>query len=253
MQRLKVDLQNEIIRVAEALVRGEHKDRTKTAVARTVRLKSRALAVQHQLGRRARIPAKFLDADSETARNALPPAYNMRHRYATAMLMAGMTSAFCAKQLGYSIGMFLTTYAKWMDSEQNALDRGYVFGRMELQHHARSLDVRCREPVLPVVGPQDHDRPLLVAGPVHVLHDRMLVAVDRDHRHSVLFSAVRALHAVAEMGNFKSCAIFSDRKGARRYDAMKVASRELAPLASPQFPTISKPAHEDTRFAAIHG
>ncbi|WP_347879475.1 hypothetical protein [Burkholderia sp. BCC1638] len=44
MQRLKVDLQNEIIRVAEALVRGEHKDRTKTAVARTVLLNSRAIA-----------------------------------------------------------------------------------------------------------------------------------------------------------------------------------------------------------------
>lgn len=48
--------------------------------------------------------------------------YNMRHSYATAMLMAGMTPAFCAKQLGHSIEMFLTTYAKWMDGEQNALE-----------------------------------------------------------------------------------------------------------------------------------
>ncbi len=46
----------------------------------------------------------------------------MPHSYATAMLMAGMTPAFCAKQLGHSIEMFLTTYAKWMDGEQNALE-----------------------------------------------------------------------------------------------------------------------------------
>ncbi|WP_431822218.1 hypothetical protein [Burkholderia sp. F1] len=38
------------------------------------------------------------------------------------MLMAGMTPAFCAKQLGHGIEMFLTTYAKWMDGEQNALE-----------------------------------------------------------------------------------------------------------------------------------
>ncbi|MCU9954873.1 tyrosine-type recombinase/integrase [Burkholderia sp. BKH01] len=44
LQRLNVDLQNGTILVAEALVRGEHKDRTKTAVARTIRLISRALA-----------------------------------------------------------------------------------------------------------------------------------------------------------------------------------------------------------------
>lgn len=48
--------------------------------------------------------------------------YNMRHSYATAMLMAGMTPAFCAKQLGHSVEMFLTTYAKWIDGEQNELE-----------------------------------------------------------------------------------------------------------------------------------
>ncbi|AIV73967.1 putative phage integrase [Burkholderia pseudomallei] len=39
----------------------------------------------------------------------------MTHCYATAMLMAGMTPAFCAKQLGHSVEMFLTTYSKWID------------------------------------------------------------------------------------------------------------------------------------------
>ena len=33
-----------------------------------------------------------------------------------------MTPAFCAKQLGYSVEMFLRTYAKWIDGGQNALE-----------------------------------------------------------------------------------------------------------------------------------
>ncbi|MBO3031638.1 hypothetical protein J6350_10550 [Burkholderia pseudomallei] len=48
--------------------------------------------------------------------------YNMTHCYATAMLMARMTPAFCAKQLGHSVEMFLTTYSKWIDGDQNDLE-----------------------------------------------------------------------------------------------------------------------------------
>ena len=43
----------------------------------------------------------------------------MRHSYATSMLMAGMTPAFCAKQLGHTVETFLRTYAKWIDGNQN--------------------------------------------------------------------------------------------------------------------------------------
>ncbi len=43
----------------------------------------------------------------------------MRHTYATAMLMADMTPAFCAKQSGHSVEMFLRTYSKWIDGSQN--------------------------------------------------------------------------------------------------------------------------------------
>ena len=38
------------------------------------------------------------------------------------MLMAGMTLAFCAKQLEHSVKMFLRAYAKWIDGGQNALE-----------------------------------------------------------------------------------------------------------------------------------
>lgn len=48
--------------------------------------------------------------------------YNMRHTYATVMLMAGMTPAFCAKQPGHSVEMFLKTYSKWLDGDQDDLE-----------------------------------------------------------------------------------------------------------------------------------
>jgi integrase len=48
--------------------------------------------------------------------------YNMPHSYATAMLMAGMTPAFCAKQLGHSVEVFSRTYAKWLDRGQNDME-----------------------------------------------------------------------------------------------------------------------------------
>jgi integrase len=38
------------------------------------------------------------------------------------MLMAGMRPAFCARQLGHSVEMFLRTYSKWLDGDQNALE-----------------------------------------------------------------------------------------------------------------------------------
>jgi integrase len=50
--------------------------------------------------------------------------YNTRHSYATMMLMSGMTPAFCAAQLGHSVGMLLSTYARWLDGEHNAMEMG---------------------------------------------------------------------------------------------------------------------------------
>ncbi len=35
------------------------------------------------------------------------------------MLMSNMTPAFCAKQLGHSVEIFLKTYTKWLDGEQD--------------------------------------------------------------------------------------------------------------------------------------
>lgn len=143
LQWSKVDLPNRTIVVAEALVRGEHKDRTKTTVARMVRLNSRAFAAlmrQRSLNRISdsaifHDPRYGTQWDDERAfrRSFWTPIlkrlgiryrrpYNMRHSYATAMLMAGMTPAFCARQLGHSVDTFLTTYARWLDGRQDAIE-----------------------------------------------------------------------------------------------------------------------------------
>jgi len=139
---LNVDLASGTILVADANVRGTLKS-TKTNTARTVRLNSRALAaVQRQREHtQAAGDLVFLDPRYGTGwvderafrRSYWTPVlklaglryrrpYNMRHTYATAMLMASMTPAFCAKQLGHSVEMFLRTYSKWLDGDQNDLE-----------------------------------------------------------------------------------------------------------------------------------
>jgi integrase len=135
-----VDLASGSVLVAEAVVRGVKKDNTKTNTARTVKLNSIALgALQRQRTFTQMVgESVFLDPRYGTSwvderafrRSYWTPTlkrlgiryrrpYNMRHTYATIMLMASMNHAFCAKQLGHSIEMFQRTYSKWIDGEQN--------------------------------------------------------------------------------------------------------------------------------------
>ncbi|MDD0814251.1 tyrosine-type recombinase/integrase [Curvibacter sp. HBC28] len=140
-----VDRASDTVLVTEALVRGKYKNRTKTNVARTLILNSRAKAAlarqrQHTLAAGATVfqdprYGKAWDDERAFRRSYWTPTlkrlgiryrrpYNMRHTYATAMLMAGMNPAFCAKQLGHSVDIFLSTYAKWIDGDRNAMEMG---------------------------------------------------------------------------------------------------------------------------------
>ncbi len=47
------------------------------------------------------------------------PPYNCRHTYATICLMSGMNPAFIAQQLGHSVQMLLSTYARWLNSSSD--------------------------------------------------------------------------------------------------------------------------------------
>lgn len=47
------------------------------------------------------------------------PSYNTRHTYATMLLMKGVTPAFVANQLGHSLVMLLSRYARWINSDKD--------------------------------------------------------------------------------------------------------------------------------------
>lgn len=137
--------------VSEVIVLGEHEDRTKTNTARTVSLNSRSRQALQAMKAHSLMSSKdgfiFLDprtgerfTDDEPPREMYwRPAlrrlgiryrspYETRHTYATIMLMSGVTPAFAAKQMGHTIQMFLTTYAKWIDGGQNAVEMGKLEG-----------------------------------------------------------------------------------------------------------------------------
>jgi len=138
-----VDLASSYVQVSESIVRGVAKASTKTDEARHVHLNSRALlALQRQrkhtqiAGEHVWLDPRYGSAWNEERafrRSYWTPAlsrlgiryrrpYNMRHTYATLMLMAGMTPAFCAQQLGHSVEIFLRTYAKWLNGGQDRLE-----------------------------------------------------------------------------------------------------------------------------------
>lgn len=47
------------------------------------------------------------------------PPYNCRHTYATICVMSGLNPAFIAQQLGHSVQMLLSTYARWLNSSSD--------------------------------------------------------------------------------------------------------------------------------------
>lgn len=134
-----VDLSGSMV-VSEALVRGAAKANTKTNVARTVKLNSVALAALKRQKAHTYLAGGpvFLDPRYGTPwheerafrRSYWEPClkrlgiryrrpYCMRHTYATSMLMTGMNPAYCARQLGHSVEVFLSTYARWIDGDRN--------------------------------------------------------------------------------------------------------------------------------------
>jgi integrase len=146
-----VDLASGYMVVHASVVGGEELDSTKTSTPRKVLLNSRALdALQAQKSHTFLAGQHIFHDPRDGARWGGEPKfrwywvpvlkrlgirhrrpYNTRHTYATMMLMAGMTPAFCAKQLGHSRVIFDGTYAKWMDGDHDAL---------EMAKFERSLD-----------------------------------------------------------------------------------------------------------------
>ena len=139
-----IDWRLQTLSVSGGLVLGELKDNTKTNTVRHVQLNSRALAYyKDQKAATFLKPHGLVFPDPRTGvmwTDDEPPRelwwrpclkrlgiryrspYETRHTYATMMLMAGMTPAFCARQMGHSMEVFLRKYAKWIDGGQNAVE-----------------------------------------------------------------------------------------------------------------------------------
>lgn len=140
-----VDMRAGYFLVEDVIVEDEAKPRTKTANSRKVIMNSRAKAAfQRQMAHtymRDREGHVFIDPRRDEpwtkvqyfVRFYWQPSlarthiryrepYNTRHTYATMMLMAGMAPAFCARQLGHDVKVFLTTYSRWLDGAADAVE-----------------------------------------------------------------------------------------------------------------------------------
>jgi integrase len=136
-----VDLASGYVEISSAIVGGLDKATTKTSVARTVLLNSRALAALQRQRKHTQMAGGFVWLDPRNGepfrderrfrRDYWTPTLkrlgiryrsprHLRHTYATMMLMADRTPGWCAKQLGHSVEMFLRTYSRWIETDQDA-------------------------------------------------------------------------------------------------------------------------------------
>lgn len=142
----EIDTHRKIAHVCRIMADGEIHERTKTGVHRDVLLNGRALNALAEARKVATLRAKqrrqfpdspyifpptknaeYIQQASVTDKHfraALRgcgirrrPQYNCRHTYASMCLTAGMKPGFVANQLGHSVQMLLSRYAKWMESK----------------------------------------------------------------------------------------------------------------------------------------
>ncbi|MEA9994588.1 tyrosine-type recombinase/integrase [Pseudomonas sp. 10B1] len=133
----EVDEDKKRVHVCRQIVKGELVERIKTKSVRDVLLNKRALHALEVAKSMAKDGASFIFApllgqsewiksDSTTKKYFMASLvrldirrrrqYDCRHTYATMCLMANMNTAFIANQLGHSVQMLLSTYAKWINS-----------------------------------------------------------------------------------------------------------------------------------------
>ena len=145
----KVDLRAGTVLVDEALTRGKVKG-TKTADIREIELTVRARQVLERQSTVTQLAggAVFVGDDGEPIASTDEPlrrwwkpsmklsglrqrdARQTRHTFATICLMAGITPAWAARQLGHSVEMFYRVYSRWIDRADKGAERrkldGYI-------------------------------------------------------------------------------------------------------------------------------
>ncbi|GFZ62025.1 transposase [Pseudomonas amygdali pv. eriobotryae] len=136
----EVDSRKRSARVCRIRIYGKIQERTKTKVVREVLLNDRALHALDKARPLTELRSDYVFAPEGNGdrtelfiRSETGPKrywlsamrkvgirrrrmYDTRHTYATMCLMSGMNPAFIAAQLGHSVQVLLSTYAKWISS-----------------------------------------------------------------------------------------------------------------------------------------
>lgn len=139
-----VDLDQRVIRIHEALVRGKAKASTKTNTERSVRLPQQAIDLL--VAQRARTFNRGEHVWDDPNKEGGPwtdekpfrriywtptlkrlgiryrRPYQCRHTNATMRLMAGQRPAYAAQQMGHSVDMFVNTYTRWINDGHSELE-----------------------------------------------------------------------------------------------------------------------------------
>lgn len=148
----EVDMRKRTARVCRIRIYGKIQERTKTKTSREVLLNDRAIKALEKARPLTAARSDYVFAPEGSGdkselfiRSETGPKrywlsalrklgirhrrmYDTRHTYATMCLMSGMNPAFIAAQLGHSVQVLLSTYAKWISSpsdwaELEKLDR----------------------------------------------------------------------------------------------------------------------------------
>ncbi|WP_260688114.1 site-specific integrase [Pseudomonas sp. AO-1] len=148
----EVDMRKKTARVCRIRIYGKIQERTKTKTSREVLLNDRAMKALEKARPLTAARSDYVFAPEGSGdkselfiRSETGPKrywlsalrklgirhrrmYDTRHTYATMCLMSGMNPAFIAAQLGHSVQVLLSTYAKWISSpsdwaELEKLDR----------------------------------------------------------------------------------------------------------------------------------
>ena len=150
LQWHNIDLRKGELKITHTRDRYSLKPTTKTGVHRTILLNSRARAALQRLRAITGTQDSFVFiqptngepvVQGEPQRDMLKsslkrlkirprPAYNMRHTYATACLMAGSKPGWVANQLGHSLEEFFKTYARWLNSDDDARELALIEGKI---------------------------------------------------------------------------------------------------------------------------
>lgn len=136
----EVDKRKKTAQICRIQIRGVIQDRTKTKKTRNVLLNDRALHALEKARPLTEARSDYVFAPSGTGEKSemfirsetsqkrywltalrklgirRRRMYDTRHTYATMCLMAGMNPAFIAAQLGHSVQVLLSTYARWINS-----------------------------------------------------------------------------------------------------------------------------------------